>query len=73
MGQSAEMTLAKCPLKTACELVSLIGSHMLPGQHCQPTLTLSSQGCLNACLGVTCYLHFWHNDWGPYRGGMDTE
>ena len=34
------------PRRDACEFVSLIGSHIMPGQHSQPTPTLLGQGCL---------------------------
>ena len=31
----------------ACELVSMIGSHTMPGLHSQPTPTLLGQGCMH--------------------------
>ena len=63
------------PWWVACELVSLLGSHTMPGQHSQPTPTLLGQGCLD----VNCHLHFWQNDWGLLHatvvtwGGTDTK
>ena len=47
----------------------------MPGQHSQPTPVSLDQ----ACLGVNCNLHFWHNDRVllranvVVRGGTDTE
>ena len=44
----------------------------MPGQwHSQPTLTSFGEGY--ACIGVTCYLHFWQVPLQLCRGGMDTE
>ena len=36
----------RAPWLVACELVSLIGSHTMPGQHSQQTPTSLGQGCM---------------------------
>ena len=45
-----------------CELVSLIGSHTMPGQHSPFSLLLVKS--VYMCLGVTCHLLFWQSDRG---------
>ena len=35
-----------------CEPVSLMGFHIMPGQHSQPTLTLLDQGCMRIYLSA---------------------
>ena len=35
-----------------CELVSLMGSHIMPGRHSQPTLTSFGQGCMRIYLSA---------------------
>ena len=53
------------PRRVDCELVSLIGSHIVPGRHSQrPLRFVGSRMC--ACLSVLCYLHFWQNDRGLF-------
>ena len=66
------------PWRVACELVSLISSHTMPGQHYHAhSDCVGSRLC--ACLGVTCHLHFGQNDRGflrataVARGGTDSE
>ena len=39
--------LLSVPWRVACELISLIRSHTMPEQHCQPTLTSLSQVCMH--------------------------
>ena len=57
---------------------SLIDSHAMPGQRSQPTPDLVGSRT-DASLGVTCHLHFCHNDEGLLRatavtrGATDTE
>ena len=41
VAQPAETTVAECPWRIACELLSLKSSHTMPGQHSQPTPTSS--------------------------------
>ena len=50
----------RVPWRVACELVSLIGSHTMPGQNSQPTPTSLGRMCL-CVLGLTCHLHLWLN------------
>ena len=53
-------------------------SRTMPGQHSQPTPTLSGQGCMHV-LSFTCHLQFWQNDCGLLcatagtGGGTDTR
>ena len=35
------------PCQIVCELISLIGSHTIPGQHYQPNLTSLGHGCMH--------------------------
>ena len=67
-AQQAEMTVTQCSRMSCVWARFLIGSHTTPGQqYSQPTPTLLGQRCIHACLGVTCHLHFWQNDWGLLR------
>ena len=44
----AETTVTECfPNELRMSSFSLIGSHTVPGQHSQPTLTLLGQGCMH--------------------------
>ena len=40
----------QCPVSWACELIVLMGSHTVPGQHRQPTWTLLGQGCVHVYM-----------------------
>ena len=44
----------------------------MPGQHSQPTPTWLGRARVNVCLGVTCHLHFWQNDWGLLHANAVT-
>ena len=46
----------------ACELVSLMSSHTMLGQHSQLTDFIGSS--VYACTAVICHEHFWQNDQG---------
>ena len=56
MAQRAETIVDECALTSVvCELISLIGSYTVPGQHNQPTLTLLGRGCVCDCVQpATC-------------------
>ena len=47
VAQHAETTVVKCSMRSRVSARFLIGSNAMPGQwHCQPTLTLMGQGCM---------------------------
>ena len=56
----------------ACELISLMGSHTVPGQHSQSTLTSLGQNCMHDCVAVTCHLHLWQDDQGLLHATVVT-
>ena len=59
------MTMVKRFLTSCGWACFRIGSHTMPAQRCsQPTPTSFGKARVYACLGVTCHLHFWQNDWG---------
>ena len=55
------------PWWVACELVSLISFHSMPGQHSQPTDIFVS-----SVIRCNLLLHFWQNDWGLLRAAAVT-
>ena len=67
----------------ACELISLIGSHTMPGQHSQPTRTLLHEGCICAEIwpatctfgrmtGIFC-VSLGQHEWNRHRTRVSTE
>ena len=50
----------------------LIDSHTMPGQR-QSAHSDFVGSRVYACLGVTCHLHFWQNDWGLLRATVVTR
>ena len=65
VAQRAEMTVTKCSLMSCVWAHFPIGSHTMPGQQYSRLTPTSS--------GVTCYLHFWQNDWGLSRATAVTR
>ena len=73
VAQRPEATVAKCSLTSCVWACFWIGSYTMPRQqHSQPTPTSLGQGSM--CVsGVTCHLHFLHNDWGLLRATVVTR